>query len=203
MLDAANCLIAASERQYRKNLFSNLPNGGKPSYVTVEDSDSEAEYVVKQVLANREEGMPLKQQAVLFRGSHHSDRLELELVRRDIPYVKYGGLKFLEAGHVKDMLSILKWAENPHNQVAAFRVLKLLPGMGPAYAARVFEKLQASEFSFAALEQMPVPATTRHDWPVFCNLMMSLSARELRRQRVAGTADGRAQVVSAAPGKDL
>ena len=178
VLDAANCLIAASERQYRKNLYSNLPNGGKPGYVTVEDADAEAEYVVARILANREEGMPLKQQAVLFRGSHHSDRLELELVRRDIPYVKYGGLKFLEAGHVKDMLSVLKWAENPHNQVAAFRVLKLLPGMGPAYAARVFAKLQERGYRFEALEQLPVPAATRHDWPRFCSLMIALSASE-------------------------
>jgi hypothetical protein len=72
---------------------------------------------------------------VLFRGSHHSDRLEIELIRRNIPYVKYGGLKFLEAAHVKDVLSILKWAENPKNEVAAFRVLKLLPGIGPGIAS--------------------------------------------------------------------
>ena len=98
-----------------------------PQYVTVEDGDAEAEFVVETILENRECGLQLKDQAVLFRGTHHSDRLELELLRRNIPYVKYGGLKFLEAAHVKDLLSILKWAENPRNQVAAFRVLKMLP----------------------------------------------------------------------------
>ena len=134
ILDTANCLIAESERQYRKNLFSAKKGGARPGYITVEDWDAESEFVVEAVLGNREQGMQLRDQAVLFRGSHHSDRLELELVRRNIPYIKYGGLKFLEAGHVKDLLSILKWAENPRNQVAAFRVLKLLPDSLPRKA---------------------------------------------------------------------
>jgi DNA helicase-2/ATP-dependent DNA helicase PcrA len=171
ILDSANCLIAESERQYKKNLFSNNQGGGKPTYVTVEDGDAEAEYVVGAILANREEGMQLKKQAVLFRGSHHSDRLELELVRRNIPYVKYGGLKFLEASHVKDLLSILKWAENAKNQVAAFRVLKLLPGVGPSFAAQCFEYLAGNDHSFAALAEFVPPPATRVDWPLFCKLM--------------------------------
>lgn len=178
VLDAANCLIAESERQYKKNLFSTMESGAMPGYITVEDGDAEAEFVVAQVLANREEGVQLKDQAVLFRGSHHSDRLELELVRRNIPYVKYGGLKFLEAGHVKDMLSILKWAENPHNQVAAFRVLKLLPGVGPSYAARCYEMLAANEYDLAALSKFSVPAATSKEWPAFCELMSSLARCE-------------------------
>ncbi|NIV17571.1 MAG: UvrD-helicase domain-containing protein [Woeseiaceae bacterium] len=178
ILDTANCLIAESDRQYRKNLFSLDRHGGKPRYVTVEDSDAEAEYVVEEILENREKGMQLMDQAVLFRGSHHSDRLELELVRRNIPYVKYGGLKFLEAGHVKDVLSILKWAENAKNEVAAFRVLKLLPGMGPAYASRCFEYLAMKDFSIPALADFQPPSATRGDWPAFCGLMRSLAAEE-------------------------
>jgi DNA helicase-2/ATP-dependent DNA helicase PcrA len=178
VLDSANCLIAESARQYKKNLFSRKKGGGKPNYVTVEDGDAEAEFVVESVLARREEGLELKRQAVLFRGSHHSDRLELELVRRNIPYVKYGGLKFLEAGHVKDLLSVLKWADNPRNQVAAFRVLKLLPGMGPAYASRCYEFLSANGYSFSALRDFIPPTATRVDWPLFCQLMSSLSATE-------------------------
>ena len=179
ILDSANCLIAGSERQYRKNLVSNKSGGGKPHYVTVEDGDAEAEFVVEAVLANRETGMQLKDQAVLFRGSHHSDRLELELVRRNIPYVKYGGLKFLEAGHVKDLLSVLKWAENPRNRVAAFRVLKLLQGMGPTYAARCFDQLAAADHSWSALSGFSPPSAARADWPGFCGLMQSLGAAEL------------------------
>ena len=175
ILDSANLLIAESERQYKKNLFTERSDGAKPAYVTVEDSDAEAEYVVEAILNNREVGLRLMDQAVLFRGSHHSDRLELELVRRNIPYVKYGGLKFLEAGHVKDMLSVLKWAENPKNEVAAFRVLKLMPGMGPSNAARCFEQLAVADFDFAALQQFRPTAATASEWPKFCELMLSLS----------------------------
>ena len=179
ILDTANCLIAESDRQYRKNLFSSRKDGGKPEYVTVEDSDAEAEYVVETILANRETGMQLMNQAVLFRGSHHSDRLELELVRRNIPYVKYGGLKFLEAAHVKDTLAILKWAENPKNEVAAFRVLKLLPGMGPVSASKCFEYLLQHGFDMGALRDFRPPASSAGEWGAFSGLMTSLSAAAL------------------------
>lgn len=175
VLDSANTLIAESERQYKKNLFSDRKDGAKPKYVTVEDSDAEAEYVVEAILENREQGLQLMEQAVLFRGSHHSDRLELELVRRNIPYVKYGGLKFLEAAHVKDYLSVLKWAENPKNEVAAFRVLKLMPGMGPATAAKCFECVAVSDYNLKALAGFRPPAGSAEEWPAFCELMKSLS----------------------------
>ena len=176
ILDSANCLIAESERQYRKNLFSDRTDGGKPRYVTVEDGDAEAEYVVTEILRNCELGMALKEQAVLFRGSHHSDRLELELVRRNIPYVKYGGLKFLEAAHVKDLLSVLKWAENPKNGVAAFRVLKLLPGMGPANATRCIEHLATADHLISSLREFRPPPAAAREWSGFCRMMESLSA---------------------------
>ena len=178
ILDSANCLIAESERQYRKNLFADGKRGARPVYVTVEDGDAETEFVVDSILANREAGMRLMDQAVLFRGSHHSDRLELELVRRNIPYVKYGGLKFLEAAHVKDLLAVLKWADNPRNQIAAFRVLKLLQGFGPSYAARCYEQLEARDFLFSALRDFRPPAASAEEWPSFCELMASLASQE-------------------------
>ncbi len=179
LLDTANLLIAESERQYRKNLFTEKIGGAKPAYVTVEDADAEAGFVVESVLDNREQGMQLKDQAVLFRGAHNSDRLEIELVRRNIPYVKYGGLKFLEAAHIKDVLSVLKWAENPKNEVAAFRVLKLLPGMGPASAARCFECLAVNDFHFSALAEFKPTRAAADDWPLLCELLQSLSAAGL------------------------
>jgi DNA helicase-2/ATP-dependent DNA helicase PcrA len=179
ILDTANCLIAESDRQYRKNLFTQRKDGGKPEYVTVEDVDAEAEFVVEAVLDNREAGMQLMHQAVLFRASHHSDRLELELVRRNIPYVKYGGLKFLEAAHVKDTLALLKWAENPKNEVAAFRVLKLLPGMGPASASKCFQHLTICDFEMQSLRKFRPPASTAAEWSIFCDLMISLSSAAL------------------------
>ena len=180
ILDSANQLIAESERQYQKHLFTNRSGGARPSYVTVEDGDAEAEYVVEAVLANREGGMRLMDQAVLFRGAHNSDRLEIELIRRNIPYVKYGGLKFLEAAHVKDVLSVLKWAENPKNEVAAFRVLKMLPGMGPANAARCFEFLEVNDHLFSSFGNCRPPSAAASDWGRFTELMVSLSAAGLQ-----------------------
>ncbi|MBT8100589.1 MAG: ATP-dependent helicase, partial [Gammaproteobacteria bacterium] len=176
ILDSANHLIAESERQYKKNLFSTRQDGARPAYVSVEDSDAEVDFVVHEVLRQREAGLQLMDQAVLFRSTHHSDRLELELLRRNIPYVKYGGLKFLEAAHVKDLLSLLKWAENPKNEVAAFRVLKLMPGMGPSNAARCFERLAIADFSLTELCNFKPPAAAATDWPAFTALMASLGA---------------------------
>ena len=145
VLDAANALIG-------KNLRSRKGKGPKPRYVTVADDQAQAQYVVKEVLETRERGVLLRRQAVLFRASHHSDLLELELVRRNIPYVKYGGLKFLEAAHVKDLLAVLRWADNPKNRVAAFRALQLQSGVGPASAERIFTRFEAGGFSWTALE---------------------------------------------------
>jgi ATP-dependent DNA helicase UvrD/PcrA len=145
VLDAANALIG-------KNLRSTKGSGSKPRYVTVSDDQAQAQYVVKQVLEARERGVLLRRQAVLFRSSHHSDGLELELVRRNIPYVKYGGLKFLEAAHVKDLLAVLRWADNPKNRVAAFRALQLQPGVGPAGAERIFTRFESGGFSWKALD---------------------------------------------------
>ena len=105
--------------------------------VAAKDEQAQANYIVERVLYTREAGVPLHRQAVLMRTAHHSDLLEIELGRRNIPFVKYGGLKFLEAAHVKDVLCILRWAENPRDDIAGFRVLQLLPAIGPAHARRI------------------------------------------------------------------
>jgi ATP-dependent DNA helicase UvrD/PcrA len=152
VLDAANALIGEGQRQYRKELRAARGAGERPRYVSVADDQAQAGYVVERVLEARERGVALKRQAVLFRASHHSDVLELELVRRDIPYLKYGGLKFLEAAHVKDLLAVLRWADNPKNRVSAFRALQLLPGVGPTTAARLFTRFEAGAFSWKELK---------------------------------------------------
>ncbi len=146
ILDAANALIG-------KRLRSAKGTGARPRYVSVADDAGQADYVVHHVLAQREAGVALRRQAVLFRSSHHSDVLELELVRRNIPYVKYGGLKFLEAAHVKDLLAVLRWADNPNNRIAAFRALQLLPGVGPATAQNAYTRFEIGSWpSLAALD---------------------------------------------------
>src|SRR5882672_3086662 len=162
ILDAANTLMG-------KSLVSRKGAGVKPRYVTVADDSAQAGYVVSRVLENREKSIALRRQAVLFRSSHHSDVLELELVRRNIPYVKYGGLKFLEAAHVKDLLAVLRWADNPRNGVAAWRTLQLLPGVGPATAASCFTRFEASGFSWQAI------ASVDGD---LCRLLESLTVPE-------------------------
>jgi len=178
ILDAANELIAGGERQYRKTLIARRGRGERPRYVTVLDDGGQAQYVVTRVLETRERGVPLRRQAVLFRSSHHADVLELELVRRNIPYVKYGGLKFLEAAHVKDALALLRWTDNPKNRVAAFRALQLMPGIGPAVAAKCFDGFEANAYAWGALKAFVPSPLAREAWPAFAELMGSLAAPE-------------------------
>ena len=132
-------MIGLAREGYRKELFSTRRSAQAPRLVMVRDELAQARQVAIEVLANREAGMALRDQAVLFRTAGHSAALELELARRNIPYVKFGGLRFFEAAHVKDVLAVLRWAENPRDQVAAFRVLQLLPGIGPGIARRVLD----------------------------------------------------------------
>ncbi|HYL70513.1 MAG TPA: ATP-dependent helicase, partial [Candidatus Dormibacteraeota bacterium] len=115
VLDVANAVMAEAPRQHRKYLLSIRGQGARPRLVTVDELQTQAEYVCTEVLKKREANVALKRQAVLFRSASHSDMLEVELAKRKIPYVKYGGLKFLEAAHIKDLLGVLRWADNPRN----------------------------------------------------------------------------------------
>jgi DNA helicase-2/ATP-dependent DNA helicase PcrA len=171
ILDAANALIGEGPRQHRKTLFSQRASSQKPFYVTVDDLHAQAEYVAIKIVASREVGVPLRRHSVLFRSSHHSDLLEVELMKRKVPFVKYGGLKFLEAAHVKDALSVLRWAENPRNQMAAFRVLQLLPGMGPAHSKACIDFLASKENAFKSLAEFTPPTATIEAWRPFIGLM--------------------------------
>ena len=176
VLDAANALMAEGGRQYRKQLRSVRGQGPLPQYVTVLDEQAQATFVVDRVLEARERGIDLRRQAVLFRNADHSDLLELELMRRNVPFVKYGGLKFLEAAHVKDLLAVLRWADNPRNRIAAFRVLQLLPGMGPANAQRACDAFAAASFAWSALAAHSVPAASRESWGPLVQMLALLGA---------------------------
>lgn len=174
ILNAANSLMRAATRQYQKELHSPFVSQRKPHYVSVQDDQAQALYVVEQVLAAREQGTALRRQAVLMRNSHHSDVLELELIRHNIPYVKYGGLKFLEAAHVKDVLAVLRWIDNPRNRLAGFRVLQLLPGFGPANADRCLKVFEASGYAPQTLAAYRVPSATADDWMPLVELLLAL-----------------------------
>ncbi len=141
ILAATNAVIAASPERYDKELWTAREGERRPELVTCLDESDQADLVCANLLAHRERGVPLHRQAVLFRAAHHSDLLEVELSRRNIPFVKYGGLKFLEAAHVKDVMSVLRILENPYDEVAWFRVLQLIEGIGPAAARRLIGSL--------------------------------------------------------------
>jgi DNA helicase-2/ATP-dependent DNA helicase PcrA len=143
--------------------------------VTLDDLGGQAEYVCAQILKRRESGVPLKRQAVLFRNASASDLLEVELTRRKIPFVKYGGLKFLEAAHIKDMLGVLRWCDNPRNTLASFRVLQLLPGMGPVNARKCVDLLEAQNGSLEALKSYSPPQQMAIDYGKLSALLRTLS----------------------------
>jgi DNA helicase-2/ATP-dependent DNA helicase PcrA len=176
VLDAANALIAEGGRQYKKTLRATRGQGERPRYVTVADDQGQADYVVARVLETRERGIALKRQAVLFRNSHHSDLLELELVRRNIPYVKYGGLKFLEAAHVKDVLAFLRILENPRDEVSWYRLLLLLPGIGDATARAAIDAMASAAWESTAFGRYSPPPRARAAHAALVGLLEGLRA---------------------------
>jgi len=175
VLDVANAVMGEAPRQHRKHLLSTRGEGPRPRLVTVEDLQAQAECVCSEILRRREASVPLRKQAVLFRSSSHSDLLEVELGRRQIPFVKYGGLKFLEAGHIKDLLAVLRWADNPRNGLASFRTLQLLPGMGPANARRALDHLEAGGGSLNSLQTFAPPPGAAQDWRKLLELLLTLA----------------------------
>ncbi|GLP95500.1 ATP-dependent helicase [Paraferrimonas sedimenticola] len=183
ILDLSNTLLEESAEGYKVKLNSDKPLGVKPKLVTVEDDAKQAEYIVEQVLAARESGVELKRQAVLFRSSYHSDRLELELTRRNIPYVKHGGLKFLEAAHVKDLLCLLRWADNPKHKISGFRLLKLLPGVGPKIAEKALNHLASHQFRLSSLGDVLMPEAARECYSQVLHSVLAINAGSLPWQQ--------------------
>jgi DNA helicase-2/ATP-dependent DNA helicase PcrA len=176
ILAASNAVIERAPQRYAKRLRSQRPSEERPTLAIVDDEMAEVDYVIEKVLAYREAGIMLRDQAVLMRAAHHADLLELELGRRRIPYVKYGGLKFLEAAHVKDLMSILRWAENPIDPIAGFRTAQLVPGVGPAFARRAVDAIRSGATpSLAALATLKPPAAARTAWPALCELLVELA----------------------------
>ncbi|MBB2164088.1 ATP-dependent helicase [Gluconacetobacter sp. 1b LMG 1731] len=180
ILAAANAVIERASERFTKNLWTDRASDALPRLVCVKDDSDQARYIVERVLEDREQGTMLKQQAVLFRAAHHSGSLEVELTRRNIPFVKFGGLKFLDSAHVKDVLAMLRFAENPRDRVAGFRVMQLLPAVGPTSARRVLDAMQDAPDPIAALMQVRAPARAGEGWAGFVDTMHGL------RNRTAG-----------------
>ncbi|MDM0019804.1 ATP-dependent helicase [Variovorax saccharolyticus] len=179
ILDVSNALIAGAAERHAKTLWTDKPSAGKPQLVLVPDEAQQARWVADRVLAHREGGLSLKSQAVLFRTSSHSAALELELARRNIPFVKYGGLKFLEAAHVKDLLAVLRFAQNPRGRMAGFRVTQMIPGIGPVTSARLLDAMAEAGDPGAAVQAFVPPAAAQAEWARFAGIYAALRAPAL------------------------
>ena len=184
ILEAVNKVIGLAKERYTKNLFSKRPSQQKPYLTTVADARAQARYVAQQIVDSREAGIPLKAQAILFRVSSHSAELELELARRNVPFVKYGGAKFLEAAHIKDIVCALRWCENPRDRVAGFRTLQLLPGIGPGTATKVLKKVDGRLQIAKVLKRLDVPSTAAEYWQGLIRLV-----REMHKSKTTWPAE--------------
>lgn len=179
ILDAANAVIGEAAERFTKDLWTERASDEKPRLVMIRDDTAQANCIADRVLEEREAGTPMKQQAVLFRASHHSGTLEVELTRRNIPFVKFGGLKFLDSAHVKDVLALLRFAQNPRDRIAGFRVLQLLPGVGPGSARRVLDTMGENAYPFEALRDLKAPQRSGEAWTGFMNLLTTLGSHQI------------------------
>ena len=174
ILAAANGVIGLAAERFTKNLWTDRRSAELPTIVSVRDDADQARYVVDRVLENREGGTDLKQQAVLFRTSSHSGPTEIELTRRNIPFVKFGGLKFLDTAHVRDLLALLRFVENPRDRVAGFRILQLLPGVGPTSAQRVLNAMANQVDPIGALAEVAAPPRSGDGWTDLVTTLLQL-----------------------------
>jgi DNA helicase-2/ATP-dependent DNA helicase PcrA len=174
ILDMGNAVMQSARYRYTKELWSNRASEQKPVLLQVKDEEEQCRVVCEKVLKHLDEGIPLHQQAVLFRAGQHSDQLEIELKRRDIPFHKYGGLRFLEAAHVKDMVSFLRVLENPRDEVSWFRILNLLDGIGPKTTRFFLDQLQQKEFDLTQMSTFQIPNIARPQYEAMCKMMAGI-----------------------------
>ncbi|MFK7886897.1 MAG: ATP-dependent helicase [Gammaproteobacteria bacterium] len=180
VLALSNALMADAHSGFKKHLTCDREALGKPKLVRVADEDAQAIYVADAVLAAREKGVRLMDQAVLFRNAQHAHSLELELGRRDIPFVKYGGLRFLEAAHIKDFLALMRFACNPRERSAAQRLLLLIPGIGPVRAKRVWHAHQQSGFDLRHLGHAEMPAAAHETFAALAGKLAAIADGQMR-----------------------
>ncbi|HOJ64109.1 MAG TPA: ATP-dependent helicase [Spirochaetota bacterium] len=154
ILDFTNAIIENAKEKYSKKLFSDIESDQKPYLIYVNDATEQANFICKKILELLDKGINLKDMAVLFRAAFHSNELEIELNRYHIPYVKYGGLKFVEAAHIKDMLAYLRVIYNYKDDVAWFRILLLLDKIGHKTAEKIISKVIKSENGIDSLQDL-------------------------------------------------
>ncbi|MEO7503252.1 MAG: ATP-dependent helicase [Gemmatimonadaceae bacterium] len=161
ILDVTNTLISRAAERFTKNLWTERKGGELPWLVAAHDEEQQTRFVVDRILELHEEGTPLRQIAVLFRAGYMSANLEIELTNRKIPFEKWGGLKFLEAAHVKDVLAFLRILENPRDEVSWYRILLLLPGIGESTARSAIDSMASAAWESAAFGRYQPPPRAR------------------------------------------
>ena len=177
ILETTNTLISRAEERFTKSLWTKRTGGEQPWLVQARDEDAQTRFVCDRILELHEEGTPLREMAVLFRAGYMSANLEIELTARKIPFEKWGGLKFLEAAHVKDVVAFLRILENPRDEVSWYRVLLLLQGIGDQTARALVDQLAERRWAAEALMDVPVPQRARESQRRLAELFA-----QLRRQ---------------------
>jgi len=175
VLDVANTVMKQARFKYTKNLWSSRESKQKPVLTTCMDEAEQCRLVCDTVLEHLEEGIKLQEQAVLFRAGHHSDMLEIELARRNIPFHKYGGLKFVESAHVKDLVAFLRILENPRDDMSWFRALEMLDGVGPKTVKKMLAHLRGSGHKLASLLEYKPPAAAQEQFLGLIEVLTSIS----------------------------
>jgi len=158
ILDACNAVMDEARQRFTKRLWSERRDGVRPQLIACLDESEQSDAVCRRILEHREQGIPLHRQAVLFRAGFHSAQLEIVLQRCNIPFHKYGGLRFLEMAHIKDALAVLRILQNPYDQTSWLRVLTLFEGIGPRIAQRIMQWL-------GVLPNEPEPASPTPEAP--------------------------------------
>ncbi len=175
ILALSNIVISRAEERFSKELYTSREGGEQPWLVTAKDEAQQTRFVVDRVLQLHEGGMPLREMAVLFRAGYMSADLEIELANRKIPFEKWGGLKFLEAAHVKDVLAFLRVSENPCDEVSWYRILMLMPGIGDTTARTMMAAMQERAWDPDAFTHLVAPPKARD-----AHRSLSVLLRQLR-----------------------
>lgn len=178
VLDTTNTLISRARERFTKNLWTAREGGERPWLVTARDEPQQTAFVVDRILALHEEGMPLREMAVLFRSGYMSADLEIELANRKIPFEKWGGIKFLEAAHIKDVLAFLRILDNPRDEVSWYRVLLLMPGIGEATARDLVAAIAAAGWAAEAFDSLPASQRARDAHRRLAALLRMLRSRD-------------------------
>ena len=179
VLDLTNQIIEQAREKYTKHLFTRKPGGSVPELIEADDENGQSRFVVEKIMELNRQGVPLEKMAVLFRASYHSFDLEIELSREGIDFIKYGGFKFAESAHIKDVLAHMRVIANASDRVSWYRILLLLEKVGPATAQKVFNAIQAEKAGSAGMCSLTLPKGSPAGVKRLQALYQNIDTREL------------------------